>query len=527
MKLKSLLLIILLFTIQNAFSQDKIETWDRFEVSLSGPQTGNPFNDISLTAEFTNGTDKIKVDGFYDGAGKYKLRFMPQKAGEWKYKTTSNNKALNGKTGAFTCVAATGSNHGPVKVADTYHFKYADGKRYYPFGTTMYAWTHQPQGLEEITLKTLKDNAFNKVRMCVFPKYYSNVENEPEFYPYEKTSETKTANGKVKFVWDFSRFNPAFFEHLEKRIDNLKDLGIEADIIIFHPYDKGHWGFDSLGMQNDLKYIKYLTARLSSFRNVWWSMANEFDYIKTKPREAWDVYTKAVVAADPYKHLCSIHNGSVYYDLWKPEYSHVSIQNGSTVDGFGKAVLLRDAFFRPMLYDEVCYEGDLPQRWGHLSGEEMTEAFWQGVIAGTYVTHGETYKNAGDTIFWAKGGKLIGSSPKRIAFLKKILEEGPGPLELADPWKDNKTATADSSYFLIYFGKQMQSEWTFSLPRKGGPAANKKFQIELIDTWDMTIKKLPDIFETDKADEYRIYDKKRKYIRLPVKPYLALRITEI
>ncbi|TDE15588.1 DUF5060 domain-containing protein [Dyadobacter psychrotolerans] len=527
MKVLSLFLLVLLCGQQSVLSQGQTEIWDRFEVSLKGPETGNPFSDVSLTAEFSNGTEKLTVNGFYDGEGTYKVRFMPQKTGVWKYRTISNSKSLNGKTGTFTCIGPKQNNHGPVQVADTYHFKYTDGKRYYPFGTTLYAWTHQPQSLEELTLATLKNNAFNKVRMCVFPKYYSGVENEPKFYPYEKKSQSAAANGRVKIVWDFSKFNPAFFQHLEKRIDDLKDLGIEADVIIFHPYDKGRWGFDSLGMENDLKYIKYLTARLSSFRNVWWSLANEFDYIKTKPREAWDIYTRAVIAGDPYKHLCSIHNGSVYYDNWKPEFTHVSIQNGSTVEDFGRAVLLRDVFFKPMVYDEVCYEGDLPQRWGHLSGEEMTAAFWQGIVAGTYVTHGETYKNAGDTIFWAKGGKLIGSSPARISFLRKILEEGPGPLQLADPWKDHKTATADSSYYLVYFGKEMQAEWTFSLPGKSGPSEKRNFQVEVIDTWDMTIKKLPEIFEMAKVENYRIFDKRRKSIRLPMKPYLALRITEV
>ncbi|SEJ30443.1 Protein of unknown function [Dyadobacter koreensis] len=522
-----LLILVSVFSFSVVAQTEAIERWDRFEVTFSGPQSGNPFDEVNLSADFSNGKEKVKVNGFYDGNGKYKIRFMPETLGEWRYKVTSNSKVLNGKTGHFTCVGATGNNHGPVKVADTYHFKYADGKRYYPFGTTLYAWTHQPQELEDITLQTLKNAPFNKVRMCVFPKYYSNVENEPVFYPFVKKGGMAGKKGEINFVWDFSKFEPAFFQHLEKRIDDLKSLGIEADIIIFHPYDKGHWGFDSLGKENDLRYIKYLTARLSSFRNVWWSLANEFDYIKTKPREVWDVYTKEVVNNDPYKHLCSIHNGSVYYDNWKPEFTHVSIQNGSTVEDFGRATLLRDVFFRPVLYDEVCYEGDLPQRWGHLSGEEMTSAFWHGVIAGTYVTHGETYKNSGDTIFWAKGGRLIGSSPARIGFLKKILEEAPGPIELADVWKDHKTATADSSHYLIYFGREMNQEWEFNLPKKGGPAAGKKFQVEVIDTWEMTIRKLPEVFEIATPETYRIFDKNRKKIRLPMKPYLALRITEI
>ena len=72
----------------------------------------------------------------------------------------------------------------------------------------------------------------------------------------------------------------------------------------------------------------------------------------------------------------------------------------------------------------------------------------------------------------------------------------------------------------------MQPEWTFNLPRKDGPAANKKYRVELIDTWNMTIKLLPEIFETGEPVEYRIYDKNRKTIRLPMKPYLALRIVE-
>src|ERR1051325_9848536 len=122
--------------------------------------------------------------------------------------------------------------------------------------------------------------------MCVFPKYYAHVQEEPESYPYQQKNESSSR----KKEWDFNRFNPAFFHHLEKRIDDLKDLGIEADVIIFHPYDRGHWGFDSMGKENDLKYIQYLVARLSSFRNVWWSMANEWDFIKTKPKEDWDAY---------------------------------------------------------------------------------------------------------------------------------------------------------------------------------------------------------------------------------------------
>ncbi|MDB5247159.1 MAG: hypothetical protein JWQ40_1553 [Segetibacter sp.] len=529
--MKIVLILLFSFCTILSFAQissvaDPVERWGRFEVELKGSSTGNPFNDNWLTADFTKGTKKITTTGFYDGNGVYKIRFMPTETGEWNFRTKSNSKALNNKAGKFTCVNPSPQNHGPVIVNGTYNFSYADGKNYYPFGTTIYAWTHQPNALQEETLRSLATARFNKVRMCVFPKTYVHVETPPELYPYKAKSQTKTGED-IKYEWDFTTFDPLFFQHLEKRITDLDKLGIEVDLIIFHPYDKGKWGFDNMGKENDLRYIKYLVARLSAFKNVWWSMANEFDFIKTKPRQDWDDYSKAVVANDPYRHLCSIHNGSVYYDNWKPEFTHVSIQNGSLVEDFGRAVLLRDVYFKPVIYDEVCYEGNIPSRWGRLSGEEMTEAFWQGVIAGTYVTHGETLKTPEDVIFWAEGGKFNGTSPVRIGFLRKILEEGPGPLELADPWKDHKTSQADSNHYIIYFGKQMQSEWFFNLPKKNAPSAGAKFKAEVIDTWNMTITPVEDTFELAEPIDYRIADKQSKKIRLPVKPYLAIRLTRI
>lgn len=511
----------------NSIPGSMVEKWGLYEVTFQGPSSGNPFSDVQLTATFSSGKQSVNVTGFYDGEGLYKIRFRPDELGQWTYRTASYVKQLAGRTGRFTCTAPSASNHGPVNVWNTYNFQYASGKPYYPFGTTAYAWTHQAESLQEQTLTTLKNSPFNKIRMCVFPKTYSYVEDEPALYAYVEKSRTKQADGKTRHEWDFTRFNPAFFRHLEKRIADLAKLNIEADLIIFHPYDKGRWGFDNMGMKNDLFYIKYLVARLSAYQNVWWSMANEFDYIKTKPREAWDTYSKAVVEADPYHHLCSIHNGSEYYDNWKPYFTHVSIQNGSTVEDFGRAVLLRDAYRKPIVYDEVCYEGNLPQRWGRLSPEEMTDAFWQGIIAGTYVTHGETYRTPGDTIFWAEGGKFHGQSPTRIAFLKKILEEEPGPVELADPWKDHQTCRADSAHYLIYFGKQMSPEWIFSLPKKDAPPVGTVFKAELIDTWHMTITPITDTFRLGKEKDYRVYDNAFKKIRLPLTPYLAIRLTQV
>ena len=518
----------------NSYAQQKVEQWARFEATYEYASNVNNFKDVNLSAKFSNSDTSFTVQGFYDGDDTFKIRFMPQFQGKWSFITSSNKPALNKKKGTFECVKTSGNNHGMVKVSETYNFKYSDGKYFYPFSTTAYAWNHMGQALQEITLNSLKSSGFNKVRMCVFPKNYGLVKEEPEIYPFPIKSTTKDKNGNEIKVWDFDQFNPAFFRHLEKRIDDLNKLGIEADLILFHPYDAGRWGFDRMTNEVNHRYIKYITARLSSFRNVWWSMANEWDLVRTRSLPDWDMLTKAVVSSDPYHHLCSIHGSTArYYEYWKPEFTHVSVQDEGPVMNFGAAPIVRNIYRKPVIFDEVGYEGNLTARWGRYSGEEMTYLVWMGIIGGTYVTHGETYmyKDHTDTIFWAKGGPLKGTSWQRIAFLRKLLEEGAGPLQPSDVSRDMKTASGGSGYYVIYFGKEISDSWIFNLPRSNGrfgvPMSGKRYKVEIIDTWDMTIKTCPDIFEVSAQNDYRYYDKDFKKVRLPLKPYIALRITEI
>jgi hypothetical protein len=499
---------------------ERVERWGTFDLALRGPQFGNPFCDVTLTARFEQGSRAVEVEGFYDGDGTYRVRFMPDALGEWTYRTKSNRKELDGQNGRLVCVAPVAGNHGPVRVRNRYHFAYADGTPYFPIGTTCYVWNHQGDRLEEGTLKTLKAAPFNKLRMCVFPHRYAYNTNEPVLYPFE---------GKPPREWDFTRFNPKFFRHLERRIGDLRALGIEADLILFHPYDRGHWGFDRMPAAADDRYLRYVVARLAAYRNVWWSLANEFDFMKTKTTADWDRFFQIVQKSDPYQHPRSIHNALRLYDHNKPWVTHASIQNGSAVADFGRAELLRSAYEKPVVYDEVCYEGNIPLRWGDLSAEEMVHRFWQGTVAGTYVTHGETYLHPQDILWWTKGGELRGQSPPRLAFLRKILEEGPPEgLDPMDKWRNLQTAGQKGEYYLIYFGKQTPAQWRFELPKGRFPiAAGAKFRVEILDTWNMTVTPVERTFAPRPKGKYVYADDVSPPVKLPGKPYLALRIRKV
>jgi hypothetical protein len=446
-------------------NSDNIERWGIFELSLKGPSGDNPFVDVQLSGEFRQNERVFRPEGFYDGNGIYRIRFMPDMPGRWSYVTKSNHRELDGKKGKFTCIEPSPGNHGPVRVQRTWHFEYADGTPYFQVGTTCYAWAHQGNAREEQTLATLKDAPFNKMRMCVFPKSYSYNKNEPEFYPFE---------GKPLKDWDYSRFNPEFFRHFERRVADLRDLGIEADLILFHPYDR--WDYSKMDAKTDDRYLRYIVARLAVYRNVWWSFANEFDLMKSKTMADWDRFFQIVRKYDPYQHLRGIHNCRGFYDHTKPWVTHASIQSSD----FNRAREWREKYNKPIVYDECKYEGNIPQGWGNITAKELVHRFWLGTIGGCYVGHGETYKHPKDILWWSKGGVLHGQSPARIAFLKKIMQ--PTPFDQMMPGElsaGNYVLSKTGELYLIYFS----APTAVNLELQG----TKPYKVDGIDTWDMTI----------------------------------------
>ena len=92
-------------------------------------------------------------------------------------------------------------------------------------------------------------------------------------------------------------------------------LGIEADIILFHPYDR--WGFCHMPDWADELYLKYVTARYSAYHNVWWSLSNEYDLNPFRTIADWERYAKIIMENDPYGHMRSIHNCMAFYELFE------------------------------------------------------------------------------------------------------------------------------------------------------------------------------------------------------------------
>ena len=80
----------------------QVHRWDVQEISFAGPEAGNPCGQC-ITAVFTGAREQRTVQGFYDGDGRYMVRFMPAFEGEYTYQIDAGFTALSGSfLGIFT-----------------------------------------------------------------------------------------------------------------------------------------------------------------------------------------------------------------------------------------------------------------------------------------------------------------------------------------------------------------------------------------------------------------------------------------
>lgn len=240
--------------------------------------------------------------------------------------------------------------------------------------------------------------------------------------------------------------------------------------------------------EEDDRYLRYCIARLSAFRNVWWSLANEYDFMTDRPKshrgnkewEDWDRCFQILQQEDPHHRLRGMHNGRKWYDRTKPWVTHASVQSSDMNGG----VRFRARYQKPVIYDECCYEGNIPQGWGNLKAREMTQRFWLGTLSGCYVGHGETYQHPQDILWWSKGGVLHGESPKRIRWLKDLMAHAP-PFHELKPLGDDQgrfVLAKSGEYYLIYCLERKP----YSVELAGaGP-----YKVDLLDPWEMTARPL-------------------------------------
>lgn len=304
-----------------------IPQWEIFEASFtSGRSYENPFIQVTLQVEFTNGRNVYWVDGFYDGGATWRVRFAPMREGDWHFSTHSNDPALNGQTGAFTCDFPISRGGLGVHPQYSRYFCRADGDPewvvndgWYPhplFGFTLpYEGLDFPQPSEQDMYDYLKVLGDHRVNMTIeVDQLYArqSAMTDPTFnWPWEAVD---AAENRI----DKDRFNLLYYRRMERTLAYAKQQGVFYGVeLLFdnsvfrprewsaHPLNRKNGGWlDSNEKQTgwgvifDLnnrehieyiaRYLRYTVARLAAYWNVFWALGAESGNLAQVPGDEMD-----------------------------------------------------------------------------------------------------------------------------------------------------------------------------------------------------------------------------------------------
>jgi hypothetical protein len=256
-----------------------VEVYHPHDFEFRAAVTRNPF-DVALAGEFRGpGGARMRVPGFYDGKGVWKIRFSPPAAGNWSLRTVSPVAALDGQSAEITATPNRNPNVHGVLQADPehpYHFRFQDGTRFFLMGYEAdWLWGADMLDPSRKLMRRLIDQiaarGFNHVLVNVYAhdtRWCPGKVNEwdfgpPAVYAWEGSNEKP----------DHSRLNPKFFQIYDGMMRTLFDKGINAHIMLKVYNKQVNW--PAKGSRDEERYFRYVVARYQAYPNLVWDFSKE------------------------------------------------------------------------------------------------------------------------------------------------------------------------------------------------------------------------------------------------------------
>lgn len=353
-----------------------IKQWQKKELVFESRQLyDNPLYDVDFFgAEFISPSgEKLIVRGFWDGEKTWKIRFMPDQTGKWKYKTICSDPAndqLNGTEGAFKCVRnhnkADIYRRGPIKhVTGTYHLSYSDDKPFLYIGCT--AWNG---GL----LSTVEE----------WEKYLSNRKATGYSVIQLITTQWRGGPDNAENVTAFSgvdriEVNPSFFKRLDDRIDRINDYGLVAAPVMLWAYGDSNPG-SFLPEESAIKLAEYILARYDA-NHVIWNLGGDGKYTD-KNESRWKNIGRRVFDKNFHRNIVTLHpqgfswygadfNDESWLDMISYQTGHANSDHAIRWKTQGPVVSeWKKLIPRPIIDTEPVYEN------GHNAKEVRNSAYW-------------------------------------------------------------------------------------------------------------------------------------------------------
>ncbi len=282
---------------------ETVDIWTRFEASFESARAyENPSQDVELVVDFQSPEGRVlKVLGFWDGGQTWKVRFSPERSGEWSYRTDcspAEDAGLHEQCGKFLCQPYEGENslyrHGAIGLsADRRYLTHADGNPFFWMADT--AWNGALLSDRKGWSAYLTDRVskgFTVVQIVTTQWRVAHTDRDGEV----------NYTGKEKIA-----INPKFYQRLDEKFDVLNDAGLVAAPVLLWEAPFGNPeinpGF-SLPVDQAILLTRYQVARYGAHRVIW-ILGGDGDFIGDD-LERWLTIGRAVFSLSK-QHLATMH----------------------------------------------------------------------------------------------------------------------------------------------------------------------------------------------------------------------------
>lgn len=304
-----------------------IHIWEIHEIVLQASNTyDNPYRDVEVWVELGGPGFSRRCYGFWDGDATFRVRITATAPGEWAWISGSNqdDPGLNGQHGGFEAVAWSeeeldvNPNRRGIVQANHHTLDYADGTPFFLLGDTWWAastsrfpWYDDDEprpigpdmGFKDM-VQFRKAQGFNSVAILAgLPNWAEDshpraIELEDEqrtalrqswHHPRTGLARDMSNEGGRPFHFpgkvpgyedvfpDVERINPAYFQHMDRKIDYLCVQGLVPFIEVARRDVSMAWQKFYPWPESYARYIQYVWSRyqahnciLSPIHFDWW-----------------------------------------------------------------------------------------------------------------------------------------------------------------------------------------------------------------------------------------------------------------
>jgi hypothetical protein len=380
----------------------QVGQWDRFETTVSNSKNYNdPYTGVSLDVTYTKPDgNTIKFWGFYDGGNSWKIRYMPDQQGVWKYEAKFSD-GTQGVSGSFVCVPSTipGLIHKDETNPRWFGFKGGNHILLRSLHMGPVFRTTFPENKRKLLFDWAQQQGYNMFSTASFFNIKSRESGGPKLWP----------------------LNAEEYRAAEKILDDLSNRrmivwGFSGWFGDGRPYPK-----DANGQA---QYIKYGMARFGPYWNLLWNVGgpepNLNNYLSSADVNRLGNELKKY---DPFDHLRSVHNRHGNYPYKNAEWSTYATLQGS--DSEHKDLKVQSAYLlrqhtgdKPVYGQEDLWPGNTKQPACCFDANTVRRWLWVHLMSAVTLNYGDMQGTSGTG--FSGSGEMADKKQERHDWIKPV-----------------------------------------------------------------------------------------------------------